>query len=285
VVNSATHDVSLQLDNTLDEVVVAYGTQSKKSLTGSVGIVSSEAIEIVRNPNVVQGVTGKVAGVQVINDSGQPGEEPTVRIRGLGSLYSEAGPLYFVDGVPFNRDVSSISNNDIASMTILKDAAAGALYGHRGANGVVIITTKKGRKGGINNAPAGNYSITVTHKGDLQGVDGNPFQQFDLAFSVILSGENLTLSSSSLVREIGDAVYVYPNPIKSRAFIELYDNQSGDFIDEVFVYDLSGKLLLHNVVENTNKHVVLFENFKSGAYIISVSLNGVTLHNKLVFKK
>jgi TonB-dependent SusC/RagA subfamily outer membrane receptor len=201
VVNSATHDVSLQLDNTLDEVVVAYGTQSKKSLTGSVGIVSSEAIEIVRNPNVVQGVTGKVAGVQVINDSGQPGEEPTVRIRGLGSLYSEAGPLYFVDGVPFNRDVSSISNNDIASMTILKDAAAGALYGHRGANGVVIITTKKGRKGGINNAPAGNYSITVTHKGDLQGVDGNPFQQFDQAFSVILSGGNLTLSSSSLVRD------------------------------------------------------------------------------------
>jgi TonB-dependent SusC/RagA subfamily outer membrane receptor len=146
VVNSATHDVSLQLDNTLDEVVVAYGTQSKKSLTGSVGIVSSEAIEIVRNPNVVQGVTGKVAGVRVINDSGQPGEEPTVRIHGLGSLYSEAGPLYVVDGVPFNGDVSSISNNDIASMTILKDAAAGALFGHRGANGVVIINTKKGRK-------------------------------------------------------------------------------------------------------------------------------------------
>jgi TonB-dependent SusC/RagA subfamily outer membrane receptor len=236
VINSATHDVSLQLDNTLDEVVmVAYGTQSKKSLTGSVGIVSSEAIEIVRNPNVVQGVTGKVAGVRVINDSGQPGEEPTVRIRGLGSLYSEAGPLYVVDGVPFNGDVSSISNNDIASMTILKDAAAGALYGHRGANGVVIINTKKGRKGEINKAPAGNYSLTVTHKGDLQGVDGNPFQQFDLAFSVILSGENLTLSSSSLVREIGDAVYVYPNPIQSKAFIELYDNQSGDFIDEVFV--------------------------------------------------
>jgi TonB-dependent SusC/RagA subfamily outer membrane receptor len=143
VVNSATHDVSLQLDNTLDEVVmVAYGTQSKKSLTGSVGIVTSEAIEIVRNPNVVQGVTGKVAGVRVINNSGQPGEEPTVRIRGLGSLSSVAGPLYVVDGVPFNGDVSSISNNDIASMTILKYAAAGALYGHRGANGVVIINTK-----------------------------------------------------------------------------------------------------------------------------------------------
>lgn len=148
--NSLTINALLQPDNTLDEVVVtAYGTQTKKSLTGSVGIVSSDAIEIVRNPNVVQGVTGKVAGVQVINDSGQPGEEPTVRVRGLGSLYSEAGPLYVVDGVPFNGDISSISNNDIASMTILKDAAAGALYGHRGANGVVIITTKKGKKGEI----------------------------------------------------------------------------------------------------------------------------------------
>lgn len=136
----------------------------------------------------------------------------------------------------------------------------------------------------INNAPAGNYTLTVTHKGDLQGVGGNPFQQFDQAFSLILSGENLTLSNS-LVEKISDAISIYPSPIQNKVLIELSDNHPGDSIDEIFVYNLYGKLLLHNVVENTNKHVVSFENLKSGAYIISVSTSGDILHNKIVLKE
>ncbi|MDR6966956.1 TonB-linked SusC/RagA family outer membrane protein [Flavobacterium arsenatis] len=126
-------------------VVVAYGVQTKESLTGSVGEVKAEAITKITSGNVTQGLVGKVAGVQVFNNNGLPGEPAVIRFRGIGSLSASAAPLYVVDGVPFNGDVASINNNDIESMSFLKDASAAALYGNRGANGVIIITTKKGK--------------------------------------------------------------------------------------------------------------------------------------------
>ena len=114
----------------LEEIlVVAYGTQTKESLTGSVGEVRAQEIERITSGNVVQGMTGKVAGVQVFSSSGLPGQAPTVRFRGIGSINGSSAPLYVVDGVPFTGDVSSISNHDIESMTFLKDAAASSLYG------------------------------------------------------------------------------------------------------------------------------------------------------------
>jgi TonB-linked SusC/RagA family outer membrane protein len=130
-------------------VVVAYGTQKKEALTGSVGIVTTKDLEKISTSNVVQGIVGKVAGVQVINNSGQPGAAPTVRIRGIGSINADASPLYVVNGIPFLGNITSINSNDIASFTVLKDAAAAALYGSRGSNGVIIITTKKGTKNEI----------------------------------------------------------------------------------------------------------------------------------------
>ncbi len=135
-------------DNTLEEVVVtAYGTQTKKSVTGAVTQIKSAEIALVQDGNAVKGLTGKVAGVQIIQQSGQPGSSPTVRFRGIGSINAGANPLYVVDGVPFSGDVNTINQQDIESMSFLKDAAAAALYGSRGANGVIIITTKKGTKG------------------------------------------------------------------------------------------------------------------------------------------
>ena len=149
-VDSATLTVSLASNTILDEVyVTGYGTQKKLELTGSVGKIGAEVLDKVKNPNVLQSSLGKVAGVQVFSNSGQPGSGPTVRIRGIGSLYASSTPLYVVDGVPFNGAINSLNPQDIESITFLKDAAAVSIYGSRGSNGVVIVSTKSAKSGKI----------------------------------------------------------------------------------------------------------------------------------------
>lgn len=132
---------------TLDEVVVVgYGTQKKTDLTGSVMSVKSEDITSVTANNPVQALQGRVTGVSVVTDS-RPGKSPTLRIRGNGSISAGNDPLYVVDGFPLmNGSLNEINANDIASMEVLKDASATAIYGSRGSNGVIMITTKAGAK-------------------------------------------------------------------------------------------------------------------------------------------
>lgn len=131
--------------NLLDQVVVVgYGTQKKADLTGSVAVVNAEEMKKVSNSNISTMLEGKVAGVQITSD-GQPGADPSVRIRGIGSFGSTA-PLYVIDGVPMGTTIRDFSPNDIETIQVLKDAAAGAIYGSRAANGVIIITTKNGQK-------------------------------------------------------------------------------------------------------------------------------------------
>ncbi|WP_299230192.1 TonB-dependent receptor [uncultured Bacteroides sp.] len=142
--------VSLHSDaEMLDEVmVVAYGTAKKSSFTGSASVVSSEEIGKIQSSNVANALSGKVSGVQLNNVSGQPGAtSPTIRVRGISSINAGNDPLIVLDGVPYDGDMNNISSQDIESMTVLKDAASNALYGARGANGVIIITTKKGNSG------------------------------------------------------------------------------------------------------------------------------------------
>ncbi len=138
--------IQLSSDNVMLEqvVVVGYGTQKKADLTGSVAIVNAEEMKRVSNSNISTMLEGKVAGVQITSD-GQPGADPSVRIRGIGSFGSTA-PLYVIDGVPMGTTIRDFSPNDIETIQILKDASAGAIYGSRAANGVVIITTKNGKK-------------------------------------------------------------------------------------------------------------------------------------------
>ncbi|UYQ91882.1 TonB-dependent receptor [Chitinophaga horti] len=138
-------------------VVVGYGTQRKRDLTGSVANVQGR--ELAKQPvlTATQGVQGKVAGVQIIAN-GAPGSQPLVRIRGTGSMLAGSEPLYVVDGV-FTNDIRNISTNDIVSMDVLKDAAAAAIYGVRAANGVIIITTKKGRSGKMEVSYSGNVGF------------------------------------------------------------------------------------------------------------------------------
>lgn len=140
--------------DTLDEtrieevVMVAYGQQKKEEITGSVTQIKAKEIKDLQNGNVLQGLTGKVGGVQVVT-SGQPGSAATIRMRGIGSINSSSAPLIVLDGIAYNGLLNSIPAQDIESLTFLKDASSNALYGARGANGVIIVTTKKGKRKGI----------------------------------------------------------------------------------------------------------------------------------------
>jgi TonB-linked SusC/RagA family outer membrane protein len=141
-----TIDVVLETDLLLvDEVlVVAYGTTKKEAFTGSASSVKVDKLAEVQVSNVTKALEGLSSGIQVISGSGQPGTTTAVRIRGIGSINASTDPLYVVDGFPFDGDLNSIPQSDIATLTILKDASATALYGSRAANGVIVITTKKG---------------------------------------------------------------------------------------------------------------------------------------------
>lgn len=136
-------------ENSLDEVmVVAYGTAKKSAFTGSATVISNDAIEKTQVTNVLDALSGKVAGLQLSNASGAPGaSSPTIRIRGFSSMNAGNSPLVIVDGTPYSNDINTINTNDIESMTVLKDAASNALYGARGANGVILITTKRAKLG------------------------------------------------------------------------------------------------------------------------------------------
>ena len=133
-------------ENVLDEaMVVAYGTAKKSSFTGSAAQIKSEKIEQRVTSNITNALTGQMPGVQTFNASGAPGSSASIRIRGIGSMSSSNSPLIIVDGMPYDGTISSINPMDIESLSVLKDAAANAIYGARGANGVVLITTKRGR--------------------------------------------------------------------------------------------------------------------------------------------
>ncbi len=128
-------------------VVVAYGTQRREALTGSVGTIKAADIEKRPVTNVVQAIEGAIPGVITTTGSGQPGAGLSIRVRGFGSINASQDPLFVVDGVPYVGGTSNINPDDVESITVLKDASSTALYGSRAANGVVVITTKRGRKG------------------------------------------------------------------------------------------------------------------------------------------
>ncbi len=140
--------VILSAGNTsMDEVVViGYGTQRKKDVTGAISSVSAKQIQERQAVNITDALQGQAPGLQIAQESGRPGAASSVRIRGIGTLQGGADPLYIVDGAQ-GVDINGINPNDIESIEVLKDAASAAIYGSRSANGVVIITTKKGREG------------------------------------------------------------------------------------------------------------------------------------------
>lgn len=163
--NNNTINITLQEDaNALDEVVViGYGTSSKEALTGAVEVLKSDVFEMSATTSLENSLQGNVVGLQMNSSDGQPGANTEVRIRGIGSITASSSPLYVIDGIPVvtgsisstdfgnggqsSNVMSTINPNDIASVSVLKDASATAIYGSRGANGVILITTKSGRSG------------------------------------------------------------------------------------------------------------------------------------------
>ncbi|MBD2756614.1 SusC/RagA family TonB-linked outer membrane protein [Spirosoma validum] len=145
--NQSTIAIRLAPDaSNLDEVIVTtFGTAKRASFTGSAGTISADQLKRPVN-NLAQALSGAVSGVQTTAGNGQPGTAPDIRIRGFGSISSGNDPLYVVDGIPYSGNIANISPNDIESISVLKDAASTALYGARAANGVVVVTTKKGQK-------------------------------------------------------------------------------------------------------------------------------------------
>ena len=161
-------DVSMDVDisQLTEVVVVAYGEQTQRSIVGSVASVDSELIGKQQIVSVANAIQGSVPGVNIISAGGQPGDNPVIRIRGIGSINASADPLIVVNGVPFNGNLNTISADQIETINVLKDASSTALYGSRGANGVILITTKKGKR----NTPA-TFSFNTSIGVASQAVD------------------------------------------------------------------------------------------------------------------
>ena len=155
-----------------DVIVVAFGTAKKEAFTGSAAVIKSDAIAKVQTSNVATALVGRVAGVQTSSTSGDLGKTPSIRVRGFGSINAGKEPLWIVDGMPYEGDLNNLNTNDIESMTVLKDAASNALYGARGANGVIMVTTKK--------AKSGDAVVTIDAK---WGVNSKALEEYDVITS------------------------------------------------------------------------------------------------------
>ncbi|MFV0290126.1 MAG: SusC/RagA family TonB-linked outer membrane protein [Mangrovibacterium sp.] len=153
VAGQKTWRITLQTDShDLEEVVaVGYGTMKKSDVTGAVAQVKADDLRAVAAANPIEALQGRSSGVAIMNGDASPGAEPSIRIRGSGSITAGNSPLIVVDGFPLvNSNLNDINSEDIASMEVLKDASSAAIYGSRGANGVILITTKKGQEGSSN---------------------------------------------------------------------------------------------------------------------------------------
>lgn len=143
IINITLEEDVVSLD---DIVIVAYGTQKQKAVVGAISQIKSDVLNKQVATSVVSALQGTVAGVNLINSSSQPGENPTIRVRGIGSINASADPLIILDGAPYSGNLNSISSDQIEAINVLKDASSTALYGSRGANGVILIQTKKGKR-------------------------------------------------------------------------------------------------------------------------------------------
>ena len=161
----------------IEEVVaIGYGTMKKSDLTGALSQVREETIKSLPSTNVMQALTGRSSGVQVLQNTGAPGASTSVRIRGTNSIKGSNEPLYVVDGFPVSNQ-SALNNSDIESIEILKDASATAIYGSRGANGVVLVTTKRGKSGKTKVDFESSYTQQTLRK-KLDLMNANEYAQF-----------------------------------------------------------------------------------------------------------
>ena len=224
-------DLALESDHQfIDEtIVVAYGTATKSSFTGSAAVVNAETIENRVTTNVTSALAGTTPGVQVISSSGDPASNgSSIRIRGIGSMSASNTPLYIVDGMPYDGTISDINPNDVESMSVLKDAAASAIYGARGANGVVLITTKR--------ATSGDAQVKFDAK---WGSNSRLIPQYDVIDDPALYYE------THYRRMYNSQIYAGKTPAEAYAFADanLFDQNNGGLGYQVFTIPAGEKFI------------------------------------------
>ncbi len=241
-------DVQLAEDvQSLEEIVViGYGTQKRSDLTGAVGSVNVEQLQERPGPSLNQSLAGRIPGVQVNVNSGRPGGKTNVRIRGFSSINSTNNPLYVVDGVQlpmtnqaqFSQAIDYINPNDIVSVEVLKDASSTAIYGARGANGVILITTKRGKSG------EGQISYNV----DLSVNTYGPNKPEVLNTEQYLAVEQLAWENMAKFDPVGwaEGRWAYLNPALKRTDPRLFDSNGNPYYDTNWIEESTQNKLSQN---------------------------------------
>ena len=233
---------STTIEKELDDVViqVAYGSAKKSTLTGAVSQIESTDIEKRPATSITSALEGTVAGVQVNNTFGQPGSSPSIIIRGFGTVNGGNGaPLYIIDGVAFGGNPSDLDANDIESISVLKDAASCALYGNRASNGVVLITTKKGKGEKIHfnlNIKQGSYALGMK---DYKTLNANQFMEASW-----MSLRNARMTSKGEDAATAGA-FANEHLISDELYLSIYENQVSSIpgASRTGLFDENGKLL------------------------------------------
>ncbi|MCX6215815.1 TonB-dependent receptor [Spirosoma sp.] len=309
ILNRKRIDVELEPKASLldDVVVIGYGTAKKSDITGSVVSLTEKSFNKGVNVSAEQLIAGKVAGVQVIQNSGEPGGGITVNIRGMGSLNAGNSPLYVVDGFPIDNSatvsgtganftgmrtarnpLNSINPADIASIEVLKDASATAIYGSRGANGVVLITTKRGKDGGLKVSYDTYYGVQNIMN-DINLLSANDYKT--AMNSLIDAGAG---SASSKIGDFSGgtdwlrAMYHKNAPIKSHNLSFSGGNQSTKYYTSLNYFDQDGVLINSGNkrysarvnLEHTNKNFTIGTNLTSSYVADSYVANGMDLNER-----
>ncbi|WP_272149899.1 SusC/RagA family TonB-linked outer membrane protein [Tenacibaculum aiptasiae] len=277
-------NITMETDNLLDEVVVvAYGTQKREAITGSVQVVDTELIENQQVTSPLRALQGSVAGVNLLTSGGQPGSNPTINIRGIGSLSSGTAPLIVLDGAPYSGNLNAISQDQIASISVLKDASSASLYGSRAANGVILITTKRGKRNtaakvtvrsqyGISNPAVGIHDLVNQEdylKLTWQAIRNN--NQYGLGQSATDAANNAT---NQLIPTLGYNPFSTANPIDNNGNLVagsqlLWDTKWEDVILRDNVSRINHSLSVTGGSDNTNYSFSLDYLNEEGPVIIS----------------
>jgi TonB-linked SusC/RagA family outer membrane protein len=197
-------------------VAVGYGTMKKSDLTGAISSISSKDLNSIQASNVVEQAQGKLAGVDVVSSNGSPGSDQTIRIRGNRSITATNNPLFVVDGIPTSQGIGDFNPGDIESMEILKDASAVAIYGSRGANGVILITTKRGKQGKAQISFSTYYGVKKQIE-NMDKMNGQQFVEYRRVANGLAKGDN----SKDLVL-LGGLYNNYTNGIETDYLDETY---------------------------------------------------------------
>lgn len=266
VINVTLDPGSIEVDEVL---ITAYGTSTKGTFTGSAAVVDSKKIEQRMVSNVSNALAGAMAGVQIQSSNGQPGETSKILIRGVGSINADTDPLIVVDGIPFDGDLSSINTADIENLTVLKDAASTALYGARGANGIIMVTTKSGKntkatvnvdaRYGINSRGIKNYDVLTDPAEYLKYAYTALYNQYYLSFGYTVDDANAAANADLFDSNYGGTGYIiYDIPAGESLFLPdgtMNSNAKLGYNDGTYYYtpdDWSKEMFSNNARQEYN---------------------------------